>query len=408
MAPAPARERMRNLELSNSLREFWRRLALARNWPLLAAVGALAAIGLLTISATQPDKATNQIAFLAVAIASMAVFQTVNYARLGRWALPFYVVSILLIALTLIGAKLGLSIVPRINGASNWIRYGPVGIQPAELMKVGFIMLLARYLRFRENYRTLKGLIPPLLLALLPMAMILKQPDLGTALVFIPTTIAMLFVAGVKLKHFAAFAGLGLLLAPILWLSGQAGVPLLSHGPNLIKEYQRARVYAMFKDDAQTLKATGYQQHYGLAAFGSGGFAGKGAGNVPVGRRVPESHNDMIFTLIGEQFGFIGSFVVILAYVVLFIAALHMAVATKEPFGRLTAVGVTAALAGQTFLNLAVAMKIMPVTGVTLPFISAGGSSLIASFMAVGLLLNIGQHRPYLLSKEAFEFGGER
>lgn len=398
---------MRAPQVSKYLREFWRRLALARNWPLLAAVAVLAAIGLFTIAATQPEKAANQVAFLAIAFFSMAVFQTVNYARLGRWSLPFYLVSVSLIALTLIGSKLGLPIVPRINGAANWIRLGPVSIQPAELMKVSFIMLLARYLRFRENYRTLKGLIPPLLLALLPMAMILKQPDLGTALVFIPTTIAMLFVAGAKLKHFAAFLGMGLVLAPILWLSGQQGVPVLSHGPGFVKDYQRARVYAMFKSDAQTLKATGYQQHYGLAAFGSGGITGKGAGNVPVGRRVPESHNDMIFTLIGEQFGFVGSFVVILAYVVLFIAALSMAVNTKEPFGRLTAVGVTAALAGQTFLNLAVAMKLMPVTGVTLPFISAGGSSLIASFMAVGLLMNIGQHRPYLLSKEAFEFGDE-
>jgi cell division protein FtsW (lipid II flippase) len=396
---------MRAPEISNHLRECCRRLALARNWPLLAAVGVLAGIGLLTIAATQPEKAANQIAFLAVALFCMAVFQTVNYARLGRWSAPFYLVSISLIALTLVGSKMGLPIVPRINGAANWIRVGPGSIQPAELMKVSFIMLLARYLRFRENYRRLKGLIPPLLLALLPMAMILKQPDLGTALVFIPTTIAMLFVAGAKLKHFAAFAGAGLILAPMLWLCGQAGVPVLEHAPSLVKKYQRDRVYAMFKDDAQTLKATGYQQHYGLAAFGSGGISGKGAGNVPVGRRVPESHNDMIFTLIGEQFGFVGSFVVITAYVVLFIAALGMAVNTKDPFDRLTAVGVTAALAGQTFLNLAVAMKVMPVTGVTLPFISAGGSSLIASFMAVGLLLNIGQHRPYLLSKEAFEFG---
>ena len=118
-------------------------------------------------------------------------------------------------------------------------------------------------------------------------------------------------------------------------------------------------------------------------------------------------HNDMIFTLVGEQFGFFGSFVVLMAYVVLFVAALEIAADTREPFGRLVAVGVTAALAGQTFLNLAVAMKLMPVTGVTLPFISAGGSSLIASFMAVGLLLNIGQHRPYLLSREAFDFRGE-
>lgn len=398
---------MRNFDLSNTLREFWRRLALVRNWPLLAAVAALAGIGLLTIAATAPAKAANQLLFLGIAFACMTVFQTVNYARLGRLALPFYIASLLLIALTLVGAKLVPGLVPRINGASNWIRLGPISLQPAELMKVSFIMLLARYLRYRENYRTLRGLVPPLLLAGVPMLMILKQPDLGTALVFLPTAVAMLFVAGAKLRHFAAFAGMGLVLAPVLWLSGQPGVPVLGLGPDLVKQYQRERVHAMFKNDSETLKATGYQQHYGLAAFGSGGFAGKGAGNVPVGRKVPESHNDMVFTLVGEQFGFLGSFVVLVAYIVLFAAGLEIAAETREPFGRLVAVGVTAALAGQTFLNLAVAMKLMPVTGVTLPFISAGGSSLIASFMAVGLLLNIGQHRPYLLSREAFEFGPE-
>ncbi len=312
--------------------------------------------------------------------------------------------SLGLVLLTVIGSQIGLPFVPRINGACNWIRLGPLSIQPAELMKVSFIMLLARYLRFRESQRTIKGLLIPLLLAAAPMALILKQPDLGTCLVFIPTTLAMLFVAGAKLKHFASFVGFGLLLAPILWLSGQPAVPVLKHGPDLIKKYQRDRVSAMFKDDENTLKGTGYQQHFGLAAFGSGGLAGKGAGNSPVGKKVPESQNDMVFVVVGEQFGFVGSLVVICAYIVLFVAATEVAVNTKEPFGRLVAVGVTAALAGQTFLNLAVAMKLMPVTGVTLPFISSGGSSLIASFMAVGLLLNIGQHRPFLLYREAFSF----
>lgn len=395
---------MAELDLSQSLKEFWRRLALARNWPMLAAVAALAAIGVLTIASAAPGKAINQLVFLGIAIGAMATFQMVNYGKLGRFALPFYVLSLLLILVTIVGAKLKLPITPEINGATNWIRLGPVSLQPAELMKISLIMLLARYLRFRENYRTIKGLVPPLLLAGGPMLLILKQPDLGTALVFIPTTIAMLFVAGAKLRHFAAFGAIGLIAAPLLWMSGQEGVPVLEHGPSVIKGYQRERVYAMFKNDEATLKATGYQQHFGLAAFGSGGFSGKGAGNVPVGKKVPESHNDMIFTLVGEQFGFVGSFVVIVAYIVLFVAALEVAADTKEPFGRLTAVGITAALAGQTFLNLAVAMKIMPVTGVTLPFISAGGSSLIASFMAVGILLNIGQHRPYLLSRESFEF----
>ncbi|MEM7808123.1 MAG: FtsW/RodA/SpoVE family cell cycle protein [Planctomycetota bacterium] len=383
----------------------WRQLALFNNWPLLVAVGVLAGVGLLTIGSVDPGEAKRQGIFLTIGLCAMLAFQAVNYAKLGRLALPFYVLSLLLVGVTVVGGVIGLPFVPRTNGACNWIRVGPLSVQPAELMKVSFIMLLARHLRYRETQRTLKGLVVPLLLAAVPMALILKQPDLGTCIVFVPTTLAMLFVAGAKLRHFAMIFGVGLVTLPILWLSGQSHVPLLKHGPDLVKEYQRDRVVAMFKNDESTLQGTGYQQFYGLAAMGSGGLGGKGVGVTPIGHKVPESQNDMIFVVIGEQFGFVGSFVVIAAYCVLFVAAIEVATHTKEPFGRLVAVGVTAALAGQAFVNLAVATKLMPVTGVTLPFVSSGGSSLIASFMAIGILLNVGQHRPILLSREAFSFG---
>src|SRR5439155_2226567 len=147
-----------------------------------------------------------------------------------------------------------------------------------------------------------------------------------------------------------------------------------------------------------------YQQEHALVAFGSGGVSGKGAGDVPVGKWVPESHNDMIFALIGEQFGLFGALVVLAAYGVLFAAGVEIAAGTREPFGKLLAIGIIAILAGQTFLNLMVCLRLMPVTGITLPFVSYGGSSLVASFMAAGLLLNIGQNRPLVMAKDAFEF----
>ena len=137
------------------------------------------------------------------------------------------------------------------------------------------------------------------------------------------------------------------------------------------------------------------------------GSSRKGPGHVPFGRHVPESHDDMIFSLIGEQFGLIGSAAVIGSYLVLFGAGLAIASSTREPFGRLLAVGVVAMLACQTAINLMVCMRLMPVTGVTLPFVSYGGSSLLASYMAAGLLLNVGQHRPLVIGKEAFEFDDE-
>ncbi|HRK32245.1 MAG TPA: FtsW/RodA/SpoVE family cell cycle protein, partial [Tepidisphaeraceae bacterium] len=267
----------------------------------------------------------------------------------------------------------------------------------------------------------LPGLLPPFALCFFPVAMILKQPDLGTALIFIPTLFAMLFIAGAKIRHLAAVVALGLAVAPVMWFSGHhelrdahtgvrsqcrvcPNVPVLNHLPMFVKHYQRQRVLAMFNDDAGTLASTGMQQHMALVAMGSGGITGKGAGNVPIGRKVPEGHNDMIFALIGEQFGFFGSTVVIVAYIILFAAGIEIASNTREPFGRLIAVGIVAMFASQAFLNLMVATKLMPVTGVTLPLVSYGGSSLLASFMAVGLLLNVGQNRPFVMANDPFEF----
>jgi cell division protein FtsW (lipid II flippase) len=196
-------------------------------------------------------------------------------------------------------------------------------------MKIAFVLVLARYLRFRQNYRRLWGLLPPFALMLVPIALILKQPDLGTALVFVPALFAMLYIAGARMKHVLAIIGLGVALSPIAWFAG-TDLPGFRHLPTLVKEYQRQRVYAMFQDDPATLQRTGYQQHYALTAFGSGGISGKGLGNIPVGNRVPEAHNDMIFALIGEQFGFFGAMIVIVAYIVLFAAGIEIASNTKE------------------------------------------------------------------------------
>jgi cell division protein FtsW (lipid II flippase) len=390
-------------------RRLWERFAIATNWPVLASMAVLVALGLTTIWSVDADDGQRQAIYLGIAFACMIALQLVNYQKLGRFAWPFYLASFVPLLYTVLGSAIGgknpLPFVEERNGAYNWIQLpGGMSVQPSELMKIAFILALARYLRFRENYRTLIGLVVPFVLCLAPVVLILKQPDLGTALVFGPTLIAMLFMAGAKMKHIGAVLACGLMLAPVLWLSGQPGVPVFEHGPKLIKDYQRNRVYAMFNDDEATRQSFGLQQHRALIALGSGGFAGKGLGQVPVGARVPEGQNDMVYALIGEQLGFVGCLVVIVAYVVLFAAGVEIAAGTREPFGRLVAVGIVTILASQAFLNIAVSIKLFPVTGVTLPFISAGGSSLIASFMAASILLNIGQHRPLVMAEDSFEF----
>jgi cell division protein FtsW (lipid II flippase) len=213
----------------------------------------------------------------------------------------------------------------------------------------------------------------------------------------------MLFVAGAKIRHLLAIIGMGLALVPIAWFAG-SGVPVLGRLPELIKPYQRDRVYAMFSRDPAVMEKSGFQQKQALTAFGSGGLTGRGALNIPVGRTVPEAHNDMILALIGEQFGFVGSIALLGSYLVLFAAGVEISSATREPFGRLLAIGIISMLAGQTFLNVMVALKLMPVTGITLPFVSYGGSSLLASFISAGFLLNIGQNRPLIVGKDSFEF----
>jgi cell division protein FtsW (lipid II flippase) len=385
-------------------------LAIATNWPILVAVGVLSGLGLLSIweDKSDPGAGAKQLVFLIVSVLCMALFQAVNYQKLGRFAWGFYIFSLVLIAYTVVGAIKGgaapIPLVRRTGGAYCWIYIGGYSLEPAELMKMAFIGVMARYLRFRSNYRTFFGLLAPFGLAVVPIMLIMKQPDLGTALTFFPALFAMLFMAGAKIRHLLLVIGLGGAMAPLLWFSGQPGIPVLAHMPQFVRGYQRERVFALIDARTQRLRDVAFQQDNAIAAFGSGGVTGKGVGKMPLGIHVPDAHNDMIFALIGEQFGFMGSAVVLAAYIVLFVAGIEIAASTREPFGRLVAVGIVSLLAGQTFLNLMVTIKLMPVTGITLPFISYGGSSLLASFMAIGLLLNIGQNRPIVMANDAFEF----
>ena len=365
-----------------------------------------------------------QLVYLGIAFACLVGFQAVDYRQIGRWVWPFYIGSLMLVAYTLLGGVAeshghGLPFVQGHKGAFCWIAAGPVSLEPSELTKVAFVLVLAKYLRFRSDHRTVRGLLEPFAIALGPTVLILKQPDLGVASLFVPTLLAMLFAAGAKVRHMAAVLALGVVLLPVFWFAGprydsdglnrrrtpEREVPVLRWLPSVMKEYQRGRVITMLSSGGGGPSRAGdYQQEHALAALGSGGFFGKGIGHIPVGRLVPEAQNDMVFSLVGEQLGLFGSGLVLVAYLVLFAGGVNIAGETKEPFGRLIAVGIVAMLAVQTGINLMVCLRMMPVTGVTLPFVSYGGSSLLASYMAAGLLLNVGQSRSVVLAPQAFEF----
>jgi rod shape determining protein RodA len=412
------------------LNKFWKQLAIATNWPVLAAVVVLSGLGVISIwsySLADPHsqgEGGKQTIYLTVAVACMLAFQALNYQVFLRWAWPFYIFSLLLVVYTVLGGVAdthghALPFVHSIKGVYAWIDFTlspslQISLEPSELVKIGFILVLSRYLRYRSSYRTLRGLLAPFALALVPIVLILKQPDLGVAALFMPTLLVMLFVAGARVQHMLMILAMGIVFMPIFWFSGHRyadlkqtirdpskEVPILKYFPSLMQEYQRKRVSDMFGHGSA---ASAYQQEHAMMALGSGSVTGKGAMEIPIGRHVPEAHDDMIFALIGEQFGFVGSVAVLGAYLVLFAAGIEIAAATKEPFGRLVAVGVVAMLAAQASINLMVCLRMMPVTGVTLPFVSYGGSSLLASYMAAGLLLNVGQNRPLMIGKQAFEY----
>ncbi|MDB5358509.1 MAG: ftsW 2 [Phycisphaerales bacterium] len=396
---------------NTAVRKTWQQLAIATNWPVLVAVAVLSAMGIISIYAADPKDGMKQLIFLGVATACLALFQAVNYQKIGRVAWPFYFLSLLLILYTVVGnvAQAHGHPLPGVHttkGVCAWINFGQFSLEPAELMKIAFVLVLAKHLRFRQNYRTLRGLVAPFMMALVPLVLILKQPDLGMAMIFLPVLFAMLFAAGAKIKHLGLIIGVGVLLAPIIWFSGVKHVPVLRHFPQVIRNYQRERLQAFLDaDNPAEQQRKAYQTYRAMIAFASGSLSGKGFGNIPVGKYVPESHNDMIFALIGEQFGFFGAAVLLGAYLVLYASGIEISAATREPFGRLIAVGIVAMLATQTSINLMVCTGLMPVTGITLPFVSYGGSSMVASFMAAGLLLNVGQNRPLVMARESFEFG---
>jgi rod shape determining protein RodA len=401
------------------IRRFWEQLAIATNWPVLVAVMILSSMGVLSIWAADTVDASKQLGdgpkqlvFLGVSLFCMMLFQAVNYQRIGRWSWPFYIFSLMLIVYTLAARVVPLPFVHQTKGVYAWLSFKigtfDASLEPAELMKLAFVLVLARYLRYRSNYRTMSGLMGPFAVALFPVALILKQPDLGMASLFVPTLFAMLFIAGARMKHLLFVVLMGMAVIPIAWFCGPPpdgpGVPVLKHIPAFVKKYQRDRVFAMFKHDPRALRESQYQTQRAITAFASGGVTGNGPGKIPIGKDVPESHNDMIFALVGEQFGLVGAAVVLGAFLVLFAAGTEIAAATREPFGRLIAVGIIAMLASQTFVNLMVMMRLLPVTGITLPFVSYGGSSLVSNFMAVGLLLNVGQNRPLVMARDSFDF----
>ncbi len=285
---------------------------------------------------------------------------------------------------------------PPVNGARRWIRLGPIGGQPSELAKVAFVLMLARYLMDRENYRRLSGLLFPLGLTLLPVLLILREPDLGTALVFLPVFFAMLLVAGARRSDLVKLALAGVLVLPALWAGMSAE--------------QKSRVTALFEQagPGQAVSNDTYQLYQAKQVMMLGGtwgslLAGQAVDDAAV-YRLPEARSDFIFAILGERLGLLGIALVLGIYAVLVFEGFSIARATQEPFGRLAATGLTSLVAVQVLINTGMTVGLLPVTGLSLPLVSYGGSGLVTFGLVIGLLMNIGMRPGYELGGEPFRY----
>jgi cell division protein FtsW (lipid II flippase) len=334
------------------------------------------------------DLFSRQVTWALLGVPALVAAAMVPYRRLRPY-------SYLSLALTLPLLVVVFWMPPR-NGARAWIPLGFFDLQPSELAKLAFILALANYLKDQDHYRRVSGLIPPFLVALLPAALILKEPDLGSAMLFLPVLFAMLFAAGARPRHLAFVCLLGVLSLPAFWWGMNAE--------------QKSRITTLFaqRDGGPAPRGDGYHLHQSKLVHSLGGLWGSEIGGMPIddpdAYHLPAGQTDFVYCWVGERWGLWGALATLGLYAMLFAGGLSIAAATRDPFGRLLAVGVVTLLAAQTIINAGMTVGLAPIVGITLPLMSYGGSSLIATCLAVGLLINVGLRPGDRLNPEPFAF----
>jgi cell division protein FtsW len=301
-------------------------------------------------------------------------FLKLNYNHLKSAAIWLTIAAILLLGITLI--------VHLIHGSSptaRWLHIGPFRFQPSELAKFAFILYLASfYDRHADNLGDFKrGFIPPAATLLLIVLLIIAEPDFSTAAVIIVLSVTLMFIGGTKILHLAPFAG----------LLGIIAVITISLSP-----YKLKRIVTAI-GGANDMQGAGYQIHQSLITLGNGGLWGRGlGGSVEKNLFLPEPHTDFVFSITGEEFGFIGATLLLILFLLLFIRALHISLRAPNVFGNLLGIGLSLSMFVYQLVNVGVVCGILPVTGLPLPFISYGGSTMLYNFACLGILLNISRH----------------
>jgi len=361
---------------------FDRRLVMNFDWSLLATAVLISALGVVNIySSTYPHPPgvtplfVKQIYWLALGFGFLFFTLAFDYRTFIRYGYPFYVCCLLLLILVMVIGR-------TTSGSQRWLPLGFISFQPSELAKLGLILVLARFFTEREDAQgyDLRNLAIPFLLLALPALLVFKQPDLGTMVLLGLIFISILAFMGVHRRAWITLAIACAVAAPIAW--------------HFLKDYQKTRLRIFLDPGLDPLK-TGYHITQSKIAVGSGGFWGKGFlhGTQSQLRFLPEQHTDFVFSVWAEEWGFVGSFVLLFLLLLLLSRGLKIASTSKDRGGAILAIGLSAMIFWQAFINIGMVVGILPVVGVPLPLFSYGGTSLITTLIGIGILMNISMRR---------------
>jgi rod shape determining protein RodA len=351
-----------------------RRLLLHFDWVLVVLVAVLITAGLLTLGSLVPRLLMRQLVWLGVSLVAGLVLISIDYRALARWAYLGYVVGLGLLTAVLILGRTA-------QGARRWLSIGPFTLQPSELFKLVLLTTVAAYLAGREAERPgWDRVMLPLCLVAPAFLLIVKQPDLGTALVLVPVVAALLFIGGARWRDLAILAGGGLAAAPAFWF--------------LLRDYQRERLL-VYLDPFRDPLGSAWNVIQAKITIGSGQLWGKGLFGGTQSRLafLPERHTDFIFAAFAESWGFLGAMALLAVYGLLAMRGLEVAATARDALGSLLAVGATVLLVSQALVNIGMVTGLLPVVGIPLPMVSYGGSALLTALGAVALIENVRMRR---------------
>lgn len=352
-----------------------RRLLQNVDWSLLATTFILFGMSIVTLANLNVGRAGGgiawrQAAWFGVGMLALLAIASLDYRRLVRAAPAVYLLGLAgLVLVSVLGRS--------VSGARRWIVLGPMSVQPSEIFKICFILMAVWVITSRWAQpmgRTTLALTLPILAA--PFVLIISQPDFGTAVLLLPVLVVLLVGAGMRLRLLGGLAVAGLAALPLAWL--------------VLRDYQRERLL-VFLDPFRDPLGSAYNVIQAKIAIGSGQLLGKGVAGATQSRLafLPERHTDFIFAVFAETWGFVGCLVLLVCYVLLLLRGFDIAASSRDPVGRLVALGATSLLAAQVLINVGMVTGLLPVVGIPLPLMSYGGSSMLASLMGLGLLLSV-------------------